>query len=179
MACFLATGPTRHILGGFAVLALAGCSGAADEEGSSETVETAAADIETAVEEASGQAGTDGLTPREAADPPTQYKATAWRTTGEDGAVYTTYLNADGTYRDLRNGDEYQTGQWTLEGEDRLCLAPDEQRDVGGCWSAGSVRGDSVVMTRNDGTRVEVRKVEYLIPENQLPTDEATDDADG
>ena len=64
---------------------------------------------------ASDEGDSSALTPQQVVSPsgepaPEVFVATAWRAVAADGARYTTYLDADGTYRDLRNGDPWQTG---------------------------------------------------------------------
>ena len=37
---------------------------------------------------------------------------TGWLSIGADGAVQTTFFDADGRYRDLRNGEPFAQGGW-------------------------------------------------------------------
>ena len=85
------------VLAGAMVL-VAACSN--PDENSSEVVETAEVGEPVAAAEDTSLPG--------------DFAETAWRITSEDGARYTTYLDRDGSYRDLRNGDLWQEGQWTF-----------------------------------------------------------------
>ena len=118
-----------------ALAALPGCS-PSEEEGEA---------IATAQQVAEGQAAA-APSPAPAPD---GFAATAWRALAADGARYTTYLDQDGTYRDLRNGDPWQTGEWTYaDGEDgkRLCLRPDADTGIERCWEPDRMRGDKIII---------------------------------
>ena len=85
-----------------------------------------------------------------------------------DGARYTTYLDQDGTYRDLRNGDPWQTGSWRYSEEEgngkRLCLRPDDENGVERCWEPDRMR-NGVMRAENDaGTVIELESVTYALP---------------
>ncbi|WP_324828649.1 hypothetical protein [Qipengyuania zhejiangensis] len=95
---------------------------------------------------------------------PEIFAATAWRTTGDDGARYTTYLDDAGTYRDLRNGDPYQQGTWTFgqnPGEKLLCFTPEDEGGVERCWLPGQMRGKVMTATAADGHRIELEQIDY------------------
>lgn len=95
---------------------------------------------------------------------PEIFVGTAWRAMSEDGARYTTYLNSDGTYRDLRNGDEWQTGTWRFDQEAGalLCFFPEAEAATESCWKPGRMRGDTLDATDSEGRRIELRKVDYI-----------------
>ncbi len=86
-------------------------------------------------------------------DPPTQFVRTAWKSVGDEGARYVTYLDADGRYRDLRNGDPYQEGAWELGDDGRLCFAPDPEEADGDCWQAQSMNAEGELVMMNDAQR--------------------------
>jgi hypothetical protein len=98
---------------------------------------------------------------------PTSFAATAWLSEADDGARYTTFLDADGTYRDLRNGDPWQTGSWTYNdaGDGRLCFTPDAKNGVQRCWLPDSMNGEAMdVIGGTDSRRVELQPVDYTPP---------------
>ena len=89
---------------------------------------------------------------------------TAWLTVSEDGEVFTTYLDADGRYRDKRRGEIVYGGTWEQSGSDELCFTPDA--GTGGCWTHKSPGLDGVMRaTDADGRAIEVKKVTYTAPE--------------
>lgn len=93
---------------------------------------------------------------------PEVFAGTAWRSTAEDGARFTTYLDEDGTYRDIRNGDQWQTGTWRyVEAGPLLCFIPDGDDVAETCWKPGKMRGDTMVATDADDRRIELERVEY------------------
>jgi len=104
--------------------------------------------------------------PATSAPVPDQFSGTAWRSIAEDGARYTTYLDAGGRYRDLRNGDPWAEGSWVLNDVDgqRLCFIPDSDSASQACWEPGAMSGDTLSATDADGRRIEVRQVEYEVP---------------
>lgn len=96
------------------------------------------------------------------------FAGTAWRVVAQDGARYTTLLDPDGAYRDLRNGDPWQKGGWQFDSADRgglLCFTTDSEEAVRRCWKPGKMRGDTMIATAEDGRRIELTKVEYRPPE--------------
>lgn len=98
---------------------------------------------------------------------PEVFAATAWRATAEDGARYITYLDADGTYRDIRNGDPWQTGSWTYDaasGTKLLCFTPDDENGVQRCWKPGAISGDTMEATSDSGKRIALDRMEYQAP---------------
>ncbi|MXO86667.1 hypothetical protein GRI38_11590 [Altererythrobacter aurantiacus] len=104
--------------------------------------------------------------PVEEAESVTQFQNTAWRSISEDGARFTTYFDPDGTYRDLRNGDPYQTGTWEFSDGETLCFFPEEEGNRGDCWNTGALRGDTLSATRvRDEFRIELERVDYAAPD--------------
>lgn len=98
---------------------------------------------------------------------PEVFAATAWRVIAQDGARYTTYLDADGSYRDLRNGDPWQTGSWRyFDGEEgkRLCFEPDDESGLERCWKPGRMSGETMRAESDSATTIELERVEYLPP---------------
>lgn len=96
---------------------------------------------------------------------PETFASTAWRSVSDDGARYTTMLDPDGTYRDLRNGDAWGAGSWTLAerpGGSQLCLTPDDENGVETCWEPGRMKGDTMVATGAGDRRIELRRVDYV-----------------
>ena len=105
---------------------------------------------------------------------PGDFAETAWRITSEDGARYTTYLDRDGSYRDLRNGDLWQKGQWTFNatGDERLCFIPDEEYGVERCWKPESMTDDLMDATGPQDRRIELQRVDYRLPDKSSTEDE-------
>lgn len=96
---------------------------------------------------------------------PEVFAGTAWRSMAEDGARFTTYLDEDGTYRDLRNGDDWQTGTWRyVEAGPLLCFIPEGEDVAETCWKPGKMRGDTMVATDAGDRRIELEKVAYAPP---------------
>lgn len=127
----------------------------------------------TAPAEESGEPAADTASPDaaatdEAAGPPEDADRvalanTAWRVQGEDGAIYTTYLDADGTYRDFKNGESLQEGSWEEVSEGRLCFTPADEERTGECWSNERQEKDGTMRTTSDSERtVELRQVTYV-----------------
>lgn len=148
-----------------AALPLAACSaqGEADADMANATLGGQAETPEPASEE----------TPAESPAPDV-FAATAWRVTADDGARYTTYLDPEGTYRDFRNGDPWQEGSWShadAESESVLCFTPDVENAIERCWEPGRMRGNTMQATGDDGTTIELERVDYTLP------DADTDDA--
>ena len=98
---------------------------------------------------------------------PDAFSATAWRALAADGARYTTYLDADGTYRDLRNGDPWQTGKWTHADSPQgrlLCFTPDHDNGVERCWEPGRMSEGAMRAESETGLSIELERVEYSLP---------------
>lgn len=101
---------------------------------------------------------------------PEVFAETAWRVIAEDGARYTTLLDSDGIYRDLRNGDPWQQGNWTsAEGPEgkQLCFIPADENGVERCWLPGRMEGETLTATGPSGRRIELTRVEYTAPSDQ------------
>lgn len=137
---------------GFAALALAACSPTGNTAG--------------------GTIGADGLETVATTEPsssrtvPEAFSSTAWRAIAEDGARYVTEIDPDGTYRDLRNGDPWQTGSWTYskdEGDKFLCFTPDSENGAERCWRPERMNGDTM-RARSGDTEIELTRVEYAPP---------------
>ena len=91
--------------------------------------------------------------------------SSAWRVTGEDGAIYTTFFDADGLYRDMKNGDAWADGAWERLGDGRVCFTPSEESRAGACWSLGrESREGTMRVTSDDGREVELQRVTYIAP---------------
>lgn len=142
----------RWLAAAIGPLALAACTGQkADQPLSTDTGETGASATATP----SGEPA------------PEAFAATGWRALAEDGARYTTYLDPDGTYRDLRNGDPWQTGSWRYldsEGDKRLCFKPDDENGLERCWQPGRMSGDTLRAKGDGGITIELERVEYQPP---------------
>ena len=85
---------------------------------------------------------------------------TAWLSVSEEGAVYTTFLDPDGRYRDLRDGQIVHTGSWEQNASSELCFSPDD--GMGACWEHGSPGLDGVMRATNRaGRAIEVKRITY------------------
>lgn len=90
---------------------------------------------------------------------------TAWRVLGEDGAVYTTFFDANGLYRDFKNGEALQSGSWEERDDGKLCFTPEEEDRIGECWELGKVDRDGMMKPVSDaGKTIELRQVTYMAP---------------
>lgn len=136
---------------------LTGCTPAADDTpATGSTAEPAVAGEAAADDEAEAP-------PPAAA--PSSYENTAWRSTAENGALFATYLDAGGTYRDLRNGDPYQTGSWTYGDDGQLCLVPDGENTRGGCWTPRRMNADGkLILVNAADKRIELTRITYEPP---------------
>lgn len=106
---------------------------------------------------------------------PDSFVGTAWRVMAEHGARYVTLLDEGGTYRDLRNGDPWQEGDWTFAdgpGGKQLCLKPDHEDGLERCWEPERMKGDTMIATGPGERRIELTRVEYSAPEAQEEGDE-------
>ena len=95
---------------------------------------------------------------------------TAWLSVSADGAVYTTFLDPDGRYRDMRDGEIAFAGNWEQNASGRLCFAPDQGKAA--CWAHGSpgLNGE-MRATNEDGYAIEVKRITYTPPPPQPDTD--------
>jgi hypothetical protein len=107
----------------------------------------------------------------DAADDPVKMPVmsqTGWRVQGEDGAVYTTFFDPDGTYRDFKNGEPLQTGTWEERVDGKLCFTPSAEGRIGECWELGPVTSAGIMKPVNDaGKAIELRTVTYIAPEEE------------
>lgn len=118
-----------------------------------------------ASEAASGQAANSETSAEPGAELPADYIQTAWRVIAEDGARYTTYLDANGRYRDLRNGDPYQEGDWESDSEERLCFLPDAENGARRCWAPERMGSDGEMIASGPGGReIALQRVDYAPP---------------
>ena len=132
-------------------LGLGACAPPVDEPASQE---------ETAPAETGEEAGEESA--------PEGFAETAWRVTSENGARYATYFDAEGRYRDLRNGDAWQEGDWTYSdgpSGKQLCMTPDEENGVETCWQPGRVDDDTMFATGPGDRRIKLTRVNYQAPE--------------
>ena len=91
---------------------------------------------------------------------------TAWRTVGEDGAILSTFLDADGRFRDFRNGDPMQEGSWDQPQEGRLCFTPEAEDRLGECWTLGKLRKNGEMRATSDtGLEIKLRQIAYVAEE--------------
>lgn len=99
---------------------------------------------------------------------PDSLAETAWLARAEDGARYVTYFDADGTYRDLRNGDFLQSGTWTYAdgpGGKQICLEPQAENAVKMCWQPDKMDGAAMIATGPDDRRIELQRIDYVAPD--------------
>ena len=140
------------------VLLLAGCN-PPPEEAAGESAPAAAA---------ASAAGDATSSESPAASPTPEQLAlvnTAWRVSGEDGATYTTMFDADGQYRDLKNGEPWQQGGWERLADGRLCFEPSDETRAGACWTLGEEKQDGKMRARSDtGREIELQQVTYIAP---------------
>ncbi|WP_427964256.1 hypothetical protein [Altererythrobacter sp.] len=133
-------------------LALAACNPPADSGG--------VAAEQSATPEPSGTATSSAK--------PVTMAETGWLVVGRDGSILTTYLDADDTYRDLRNGQPLQTGQWTRSNDGELCFTPDAEDRAGDCWTLGKPGDDGTLRaTDTAGLEIELRQIPYQAPETK------------
>jgi hypothetical protein len=104
---------------------------------------------------------------------------TAWLSVSRDGAVFTTFLDPDGRYRDLRNGETIYSGSWFETPAGELCFQPDT--GGAGCWAIGAPGDDRMVRaTDGKGRDIALRRIAYAPPRRDPdPGSDAADAADG
>lgn len=140
------------------VLVLAGCNAPADQPAEESTPAAEATAEADAAEAAESPEATP--TPEELA-----LVNTAWRVTGEDGAIYTTFFDAEGAYRDTKNGDPWADGAWERLADGRLCFEPSDEGRTGACWTLGKHKKDGTMRVTDDsGREVLLQQVTYLAP---------------
>lgn len=90
---------------------------------------------------------------------------TGWLAIGMDGSVYTTQLDADGTYRDYSNGELVQTGTWKRSEDGSLCFTPAAENRYGACWETEGLEDDGTMRATNaSGKAIELRRIAYVPP---------------
>ena len=98
---------------------------------------------------------------------------TAWLSVSEEGAVFTTFLDPDGRYRDLRDGQIVHTGSWEQNASSELCFSPDS--GAGACWKHGAPGLDGVMRATNGvGRSIEVKRITYTPRADPAPSDAVT-----
>lgn len=103
---------------------------------------------------------------------------TGWLTVGTDGAVQTTFIDADGRYRDLRNGTLLAEGNWQQRPDGAVCFEPDA--GIGECWTTSATSDDgTIVATDGDGKRIEITQVTYIPPSAEESGEESIGETDG
>lgn len=138
---------------------------------------------------ACSESGGDGSDTTEATDGAEQstssedssvtFSESGWLVVGEDGAVYTTMLDADGAYRDLRNGDPLYSGEWEKRDDNEVCFVPDEAGKAGDCWKLDDADKDGTVRATNSADRsIELRRISYVGPGEESDAAAAEDAAD-
>ena len=163
---------TRHFGTVLVALALAssGCAGPEDANQDADTV--AAMGDNAASSELAASAGESD------AKLPSEFLRSAWRATAADGARFTTLLDPEGRYRDLRNGDPWQAGSWELDGEERLCFLPDGDDGVLRCWQPERMDGRDVMIASNEsGRRIRLERADYSPPDEDKDDGGPEDDA--
>lgn len=115
-----------------------------------------------------GQQAPDAEQADEAAQPSGDELAmanTAWRVTGEDGAIYTTFLDPEGQYRDMKNGEPWADGTWERLADGRLCFTPSDETRAGECWTLGKHKKNGTMrITSDSGRETLLQQVTYLAP---------------
>lgn len=90
---------------------------------------------------------------------------TAWRVSGEDGAIYTTFFDPEGKYRDLKNGEPWHDGTWERVDDGRLCFTPSDEDRTPACWALGKHRKNGTMrVTSEEGREVMLQQITYLAP---------------
>lgn len=136
-------------------LALAACSPASDGADASEA------------DAASGEA---------AAQAPSALplSESGWLTVGSDGAVQTTFFDANGRYRDLRNGVELAGGSWEQRTDGTICFEPDA--GLGACWETMAPdENGTAIATNADGKSIAIKQVTYIAPPQSEDSEAETD----
>jgi len=119
-----------------------------------------------AAEEASeeGEASADSASPEGELSAESLVMAeTAWLSVTEEGEVFTTYLDGDGRYRDVRGGEVIYSGAWEQNQDRELCFTPNGAQST--CWAHGAPGLNGVMRAMNSaGRAIEVKKVVYTTP---------------
>ena len=131
------------------VLAMAGCSPRSSAPDEGNTANTGASES----------------APASDAPLPSDFTGTAWRSDGTDGARYTTYIDAQGRYRDWRDGQPWASGTWENSGNGAVCFTPDGDNVLRRCWQPDKMTADgTMTATAEDGHKIELTEVDYSPP---------------
>ena len=152
------------------VLALLACSPAGDTEVDASAADGATQpDADGAATEAEGAAAdAAGDDSARAEGPRPMLQLSAWRSRGEEGATYATYLDDERRYRDLKNGEPHQEGEWEVREDGALCFLPDGENVRGDCWEIDRPDKDGVMIaTHSSGRRIELQRIDYQPPEDE------------
>lgn len=149
-----------------AALLAVSCSPTPEEQSQVDAVNASQSAEETAdpaaAESGSAEAATDATGDGENT---MQLAETGWRIVGQDGAVYTTFLDNDGTYRDLKNGEPFEQGKWERRADGELCYTPDAEDRAGECWTLETPDSDGTMRATSDSDlTIEARQVTYIAP---------------
>lgn len=94
---------------------------------------------------------------------------TAWLSVSREGEVYTTFLDADGRYRDLVGGALAFAGRWEQSADGELCFEPDS--GTAACWDHDAPQPDGVMRaTEPDGRTIELKRIAYRPPLSPSPS---------
>ena len=144
-------------------LLLAACSPA---DMGNQSNESAAAEAESDV---------DGVEVEQPAKSP-DLERTAWRAIAQDGAVFTTFLDENGRYRDFRNGDAWRDGNWRRNDDGQLCFTPTDENLAGECWKLKKPNSSGVMRaTNNADLTIKLQQVTYIAPDDQSTEAEPQD----
>ena len=126
----------------------------------------------TACDDGSGGGSADALTGGSEATPAAEetpdtvslpVAESGWLTVGADGAVQTTFFDAGGRYRDLRNGEPFAQGKWEQRPDGKICFEPDE--GAGACWTTAPPDDNGeVIATDEDGMAIVIKRITYVAP---------------
>jgi hypothetical protein len=85
---------------------------------------------------------------------------TGWLTISRSGAVQTTFFDADGTYRDYRDGKAVGAGTWERGADGAVCFMPEAAPET--CWTMRSQDEEGeVTATGPDGRTIAIRRIAY------------------
>ncbi|MEM6856917.1 MAG: hypothetical protein AAF559_03525 [Pseudomonadota bacterium] len=147
----------QAVSGGMAILLISGCSASSSPEEAEPPPEPDSA------------SGTSELSAESLV-----MAETAWLSVSEEGVVYTTFLDPDGRYRDVRDGEIAYQGTWEQNASSELCFSPDT--GIGACWEHGAPGLDGVMRATNRaGRSVEVKRISYIPPASPAPSEPASD----
>ncbi|MEL6237610.1 MAG: hypothetical protein AAFQ90_03345 [Pseudomonadota bacterium] len=151
---------------GWGALALAACS---------EPVDTADATSAPSGPASSPASATTSEPGNELSPESLEMAESGWLSVSVDGAVYSTFLDPDGRYRDVRDGAVVYTGTWVQNAARELCFTPNQGTSA--CWSHGAPGLDGVMQATNQaGRAIALKQITYQPPEpaadEQSPADE-------